>query len=99
MKEDFKKDMEQGILMQGLKDLINSNTESMAKLINLKKSEVSPSPSHDAGTERVLMLTTPAKVPSWTNDMSLETYVKQLAIWQDINEDVPEYVKYHDLIE
>ena len=31
--------------------------------------------------------------------MSLETYVKQLATWQDINEDVPDYVKYHDLIE
>ena len=99
MKEEFKKDMEQGILLQGLKDLINSNTESMAKLINSKKSEVTPSPSNDAGTVRVSKLTKPAKVPSWTKDMSLETYVKQLATWQDINEDVPEYVKYHDLIE
>ena len=99
MKEDFKKDMEQGILMQGLKDLINFNTESMAILINLQKSEVSTSLSHDASTARVSKLTKPAKVPSWTKDMSLETYVKQLATWQDINEDVSEYVKYHDLIE
>ena len=99
MKEDFKKDMEQGILMQGLKDLINSNTESMAKLLKSKKSEVSPSPSHDAGTARVSKLTKPAKVPSWTKDMSLETYVEQLAAWQEINEDVPDYAKYHELIE
>ena len=31
--------------------------------------------------------------------MSLETYVKQLATWQEINEDVPDYAKYHELIE
>ena len=31
--------------------------------------------------------------------MSLETYVKQLTTWQEINEDVPEYAKYHELIE
>ena len=31
--------------------------------------------------------------------MSLETFTKQLTTWTGINEDVPEYVKYHDLIE
>ena len=83
MKEEFKKDMEQGILLQGLKDLINSNIESMTKLINsttsfmtTKKSEASPSPSNDTGTVKVTKLTKPAKVPSWTKDMSLETYIK-----------------------
>ena len=113
LKEEFKKDLEQGILLQGLTDLINSNTENMTKLINsntqsmtslitTKKSEASASltpSSNDAGTAKVTKLTKPAKVPSWTKDMSLETYTKQLATWQDINEDVPEYVKYHDLIE
>ena len=34
MKEDFKKEVEQGVLLQGLTDLINSNTESISKLIN-----------------------------------------------------------------
>ena len=29
--------------------------------------------------------------------MCLETYAKQMATWTGINEDVPEYVKYHDL--
>ena len=31
--------------------------------------------------------------------MSLETYVKQLTTWQEINEDLPEFAKYHELIE
>ena len=31
--------------------------------------------------------------------MSLETYAKQITTWTGINEDVPEYVKFHDLIE
>ena len=105
MKEEFKKDVEQGILLQGLTDLINSNTESMIKLINTttsllttKKSEAFPSPSNDAGT-RVTKLTKPAKVPSWTKDMSFETYNKQLTTWQGLNEDFPDYAKFHDLIE
>ena len=34
MKDEFKKDVEQGILLQGLTDLITSNTESISKLIN-----------------------------------------------------------------
>ena len=31
--------------------------------------------------------------------MSLETYVKQHTTWQQINEDIPEFAKYHELIE
>ena len=32
-------------------------------------------------------------------DLSLETYIKQLEMWAEINEDIPEYVKYQDFIE
>merc|ERR1712082_232820 len=35
----------------------------------------------------------------WTKDMSFETFNKQLATWMEINDDIPEYLKYHDLIE
>ena len=62
-----------------------------------ESTETTSTPKTTAG--RVAKLTKLAKVPSWTKDMSLETYSKQIAIWTDINEDVPEYVKYHDLIE
>ena len=44
-------------------------------------------------------LTKPAKVPSWTKDLSLETYAKQLQTWTDILEDIPEFVKFQDLME
>ena len=44
-------------------------------------------------------LTKPAKVPLWTKDMSLETFAKQLQTWTDIFDDIPEYVKFQDLIE
>ena len=109
MKEDFKKEVEQGVLLEGLKDLINSNTESISILISsntsaltsvlaTKKTEASLSPSNDSSSSpsRTAKLTKPTKVPSWTKDMSLETYVKQLTTWQDINEDVPDYTKYHE---
>ena len=84
---------EQGVLLQGLRELIDSNTENIKSLLNVRKREHSPwvHPS----SHWLAKLTKPAKVPSWTKDMSLETYVKQLITWQQINEDIPEFAKYH----
>ena len=44
-------------------------------------------------------LTKPAIVPSWTKDLTFEIYSKQLHNWTDILEDIPEIVKFKDLIE
>ena len=79
MKEETKKEMEQGVLLQGLRELIDSNTENIKSLFhNVKKHEHSPSNDSHSFSPRPAKLTKPAKVPSWTKDMSLETYVKQL---------------------
>ena len=77
MKEDFKKDVEQGVLLQGLTDLINSNTESISKLINsntsaltfaltMKKNEASLSPTNETSSSqsKVTKLTKIPRVPS-----------------------------------
>ena len=99
MKEEVKKEMEQGVLLQGLKELVTSITESNKSLFTAKKHEHSPSNDSPSSSPRPAKLTKPVKVPSWTKDMSLETYVKQLTTWQEINEDVPEFARYHELIE
>ena len=84
---------------------MNKQTENMTSLVNSMKDSFKKDPvtSDTSETEhmvnKVTKLTKPAKVPSWTKDMSLETYSKQIATWTGINEDVPEYVKYHDLME
>ena len=44
-------------------------------------------------------LVKPAKVPTWTKDMTLQMYAKQLHMWSDILENYPEYVQYQDLME
>ena len=81
-----------------MRELIDSNTENIKSLFqNVRKHEHSP--SSNSPSPRPAKLTKPAKVPSWTKDMSLETYVKQLTTWQEINEDIPEFAKYHELIE
>ncbi len=73
MKEDTRKEMEQGVLLQGLRELIDSNTENIKSLFqNVKKHEHSPS----SDSPEPAKLTKPAKVSSLTKDMSLETYVK-----------------------
>ena len=97
MKEETRKEMEQEVLLQGLRELIDSNTENIKSLLNVKKRELSPS-NNSSSSPRPAKLTKPTKVPSWTKDMSLETYVKQLTTWQEIIEDIPEFAKYHELI-
>ena len=79
-----------------MKKLINSTTSLMKT-----KNEAYPSLSSETSLSpsKVTKLTKPAKVPSWTKGMSLESYVKQLATWQEIKEDVPDFAKYHELIE
>ena len=39
------------------------------------------------------------KVPTWSRNMSLETFKKQLQTWTDSNEEIPEFLKYHELME
>ena len=53
----------------------------------------------DGGGARTVMLTKPAKVPLWTKDMSLETFAKQLQTWTEILDNIPEYLKFQDLID
>ena len=88
---------EQGVILQGLREIIDSNTENIKSLLNVRKREHSP--SVHPSSHRPAKLTKPGKVPTWTKDMSLETYVKQLTTWQQINEDIPEFGKFHELIE
>ena len=90
------KEIEQGTFLEGIEKLMASNEENMKSFFhNVRKREHSPSEKSSSSAR----LTKPAKVPSWTKDMSLETYVKQLTAWQQINEDIPETAKYHELIE
>ena len=74
LKENYRKDVQEGILLKGLRDLIESNTKNMdsnmTKLMNNLRKETVP---HDgtetkteAGVARVAKITKPAKVPTWT---------------------------------
>ena len=91
LKDEYKKDIEQGVLLDGLTKLINSNTQNMTSLVysmkdSFKKDPVTSDTSETEHTgNKVTKLTKPAKVPSWTKDMSLETYSKQIATWTGIN--------------
>ena len=70
LKEEFNKDIEQGILLDGLTKLINSNTENMTSLVNSMKDSFKKDPvaSDTSVTEhtvnKVTKLTKPAKSPS-----------------------------------
>ena len=39
------------------------------------------------------------KVPTWNKDISLETYIKQVEIWDSSNSDVLENTQYQDFVE
>ena len=106
MKEAKHKDYKQGFLLEGLEKLINSNKENMMTLVTfLKDSFKKETPAVAAVTSateigtRVIKLTKPVKVPTWSRSRALETFKKQLQTWSEINEEIPEWIKYHELIE
>ena len=79
--------------------LVQSLKDSLPKT-EVKADGMTSAPSLAAGTgPKMAKLTKPAKVPTWTKDLTLETYAKQLQTWSDILEDISEYVKYQDLME
>ena len=47
----------------------------------------------------VTKLTKLIKVPTWSRNMALETFKKQLETWSEINEEIPEFIRFHDLME
>ena len=44
-------------------------------------------------------MTKPIKVPTWSRNMSLETFKKQLETWSEINKEILEFMKFHYLME
>ena len=56
------KENKQNILLQGLREIVDSNTENIKSLLNVRKREHSPS-VHSA-SQRPSKLTKPAKVPA-----------------------------------
>ena len=77
LKADWRKDVEDGLLLDCLKKLLNQNTESMNMLVNsLKEGLVvkndPPAVLNAAVTAgKTIKLTKPVKVPSWSQDMTI----------------------------
>ena len=98
-KAEINKEKEESLLLDGLKRLMTQiagqNTDNMTKLVDSLKTKEEKTVSE----VRTAWVTKPAKVPSWTKDLTLETYIKQVETWNDVNEDVPSNTKYQDFVE
>ena len=111
---EISKDKEDNALLEGLKRLAEEQSQSlkdsvtrlaeeqsltMTKLVDNLKTKESKESVSGVSEVRTARLTKPAKVPSWTKDLTLETYIKQVETWNDINEDIPSNTKYQDFVE
>ena len=91
IQEERRKEDEQNVYLDGIERIVKQNQIQMKSPSTEVKTNGAPTPS--AGSKAKL-LTKPAKVPTWTQDLTLETFSKQLQTWSDILEEIPEYVKY-----
>ena len=86
----------QNAMMEGNRAMIGHmnevHRESMEKLCGAlsKTKEEQPRPSK---------IIKSAKVPVWTKEITLETYIKQIRTWNEVNNDVPENNRFQDLVE
>ena len=81
-------------------DLAKHNTKNIETVVgSLKADTVKVDTVETRGDDNTAKIIKPAKVPTWTESLSLETYIKQIETWSEINKDVPENTKYQDHIE
>ena len=86
---------------ENMTTLVQSFKDSVSKVEASASTGVSVSTGVSAFTvpvggigAKMAKLTKPVEVPTWTQDLMLETFAKQLQTWSDILEEIPEYVKY-----
>ena len=88
---------------ENMTTLVSSLKESLTQEESLtpRAPSTATTASNPAVTARagVTKLTKPIKVSTWSRNMALETFKKQLDIWSEINEEIPEFMKFHDLME
>ena len=82
---------------------MNRYTENITTLVSSLKDNIVKTPSDSSvpvsAQYGVTKLTKPVKVSIWSRNMTLETFIKQLETWSELNEEVPEFMKYNDLVE
>ena len=108
------KDAEQTVLLEGIERILtkisdhNTNLLSSLKASLPKEGSSTPKTPSTASTassmttttrNNVTKLTKPINVPTWLRNMALETFKKQLEMWSKINDEIPEFMKFHDLME
>ena len=99
IKEEREKEKEQNVYLDGIKQIVHTiQMQIKTSSTNVKKDTTHNTPQTST-VNKPKLLTKPAKVPTWTKDLTLETYSKQLQTWSDILEEIPEYVRYAILVE
>ena len=94
IKEERAKEKEQNVYLDGIERIVNTlkmniDTSGDPKVKKSDTAEVS------TVNNKPRLLTKPV----WTIDLTLDTYIKQIQFWSDVLEEIPEHVKYADLIE
>ena len=80
-------------------DLTEHNKKNIETVVGSLKAGTMKDDTETHGDNCIAKIIKPIKIPTWTRSLSLETYIKQIEMWSQINKDVPENTKYQDLIE
>ena len=98
IEEERSEEKKRNIYLEGIREIVTPLVDTLK--MNMDTSgDPRAKKSDSAVNNKPKLLTKPAKVPVWTKDLTLETYIKQVQSWTDVLEDIPEHVKFADLIE
>ena len=98
IQEERAEEKKQNVYLDGIERIVNTLKMNWNTSTDTKEKKSNPTGASMVNNKPKL-LTKPVKVPVWTKDITLETYIKQIQSWSDVLEEVPEHVKYADLIE
>ena len=77
IKEERAKEKEQNVYLDGIREILNTLNMNWDLPTDTKEKKSTPMEVSTVNNKPRL-LTKPAKVPVWTKDITLETYIKQI---------------------
>ena len=84
---------------KSLEKVYSARDPGLQKLVEILEKKWTGEDKDNIRQRNIAHVVKPANVPTWTNDMTLDTFVKQMDIWKASNAYVMESTLFQDFVE
>ena len=89
----YEDDQEKKREKDNLYQIIRNQNDMLSRIVNITEN------NNKGTTGTTTKLIKPAKVPSWSKGMRIDSYKKSLEVWMENNKELPQAIRYQEVIE